>query len=83
MGTKKVPISLLLPEHINEKLKELAKASHRTRSAYIRQILRRYMQYVETRDNPEAKPVDWDIDKFYLMAASANNVGDRPSAEAR
>lgn len=75
MHTKKISVSVLIPEHINEKIKELAKTSHRTKSAYIRQILRRYVEYVETRDDPDAKPVDWDIDKFYLAAAPRSAMG--------
>ena len=81
MREKKVPVSVLLPEHVDNCIKELAKESGRTKSAYIRQILRRYKEYIETRDDLEAKPINWDIDKFYLAAAPADKMGGRPSAE--
>ena len=75
MREKKVPVSVLLPEHVDNCIKKLAKESGRTKSAYIRQILRRYKEYIETRDDPEAKPVDWDIDKFYTAAVPADQYG--------
>ena len=49
MRTKKVSVSVLLPETVNEKIKEFAARSGRTRSAYIRQILRRYPVYGDKR----------------------------------
>ena len=61
MRTKKVSVSVLLPETINEKIKEFAARSGRTRSAYIRQILRRYIRYMETKDDAVATAVDWEI----------------------
>ena len=61
MRTKKVSVSVLLPETVNEKLKEFAARSGRTRSAYIRQILRRYIRYMETKDDADATAVDWEI----------------------
>lgn len=61
MRTKKVSVSVLLPETINEKIKEFAARSGRTRSAYIRQILRRYIRYMETKDDADATAVDWEI----------------------
>ena len=61
MRTKKVSVSVLLPETVNEKIKEFAARSGRTRSAYIRQILRRYIRYMETKDNSDATAVDWKI----------------------
>ena len=61
MRTKKVSVSVLLPETVNEKIKEFAARSGRTRSAYIRQILRRYIRYMETKDNSDATAVDWEI----------------------
>ena len=61
MRTKKVSVSVLLPETVNEKIKEFAARSGRTRSAYIRQILRRYIRYMETRDDPDAGEMDWEI----------------------
>ena len=54
MNRKKVTVSIVLPEEIDEKLRRLAWESHRTRSAYIRQILRKYVQYMETKDDPHA-----------------------------
>ena len=61
MPTKKVSVSVLLPETVNEKIKEFAARSGRTRSAYIRQILRRYIRYMETKDDADATAVDWEI----------------------
>ena len=61
MRTKKVSVSVLLPETVNEKIKEFAARSGRTRSAYIRQILRRYIRYMETKDDADATAVDWGI----------------------
>ena len=61
MRTKKVSVSVLLPEMVNEKIKEFAARSGRTRSAYIRQILRRYIRYMETKDDADATAVDWEI----------------------
>ena len=61
MRTKKVSVSVLLSETVNEKIKEFATRSGRTRSAYIRQILRRYIRYMETKDNSDATAVDWEI----------------------
>ena len=60
MRTKKVSVSVLLPETVNEKIKEFAARSGRTRSAYIRQILRRYIRYMETKDDADATAVDWE-----------------------
>ena len=70
MGRKKVPVNVLLPEEMNEKIKNLATEVRRSRSAYIRQILRRYLQYVETRDDPSAEKVDWDFDKIWRRIPS-------------
>lgn len=64
MNRKKVPVSVMLPEEIDQKLRRLAWESHRTRSAYICQILRKYVQYMETKDNPHAKPMNWAIDDW-------------------
>ena len=61
MRTKKVSVSVLLPETVNEKIKEFAARSGRTRSAYIRQILRRYIRYMDTKDDADATAVDWEI----------------------
>ena len=61
MRTKKVSVSVLLPETVNEKIKEFAARSGRTRSAYIRQTLRRYIRYMETKDDADATAVDWEI----------------------
>ena len=61
MRTKKVSVSVLLPETVNEKIKEFAARSGRTRSAYIREILRRYIRYMETKDDADATAVDWEI----------------------
>ena len=68
MNRKKVTVSIVLPEEIDEKLRRLAWESHRTRSAYIRQILRKYVQYMETKDDPHAKPMNWAIDYWIYSA---------------
>ena len=77
MSGEKVSVSVVLTEEINEKLKELARRSRRSKSAYIRQILRRYIQYVETRDDPSAEKVDWDIDKFWCIASPGEPEGQQ------
>ena len=61
MRRERVSISLLVPRELREKLTALAAESGRTRAAYIRQILRRYLQYLETKDDPDAPRVDWEI----------------------
>ena len=58
---KKVSVSILLPEAMNQRIEEQAKKTHRTKSGYIRLILWRYMEYLDAKANPRAKPVDWDI----------------------
>ena len=70
MRKNKISVSITLTEEVNDKLKALAKSSGRSRSAYIRQILRRYIQYVETKDSPRAQPVNWDLDKPWTIAPS-------------
>ena len=66
MRERKVQVSVALPEHVDSCITAMAEKAGLRKSAYIRQILRRYVQYVETRDDPTAPPVDWDIEKFYL-----------------
>lgn len=75
MNRKKIPVSVMLPEEIDQKLRRLAWESHRTRSAYIRQILRKYVQYMETKDNPNAKPMNWDIDYWMYSALPGVSEG--------
>ena len=77
MNGEKISVSVVLTKEINEKLKELAQRSRRSKSAYIRQILRRYIQYVETRDDPSAEKVDWDIDKFWCIASPGEPEGQQ------
>ena len=74
---EKVSVSVVLTKEINEKLKELAQRSRRSKSAYIRQILRRYIQYVEARDAPSAEKVDRDIDKFWCIAPPGEPEGQQ------
>ena len=62
MREKKVPVCVSLPKEISEKLTELARETHRTRSAYIRQVLRRYIKYVETCDDPDAPSIEWKVE---------------------
>ena len=57
----KSTITILMPEELKAQLTALAAASSRNRSAYVRQILRRYIQYMETKNNPDGPAVDWDI----------------------
>ena len=58
MRGKKVTISVLVPEPIIEKRKTLAAGRGRTKSAYIRQILRRYIRCVETKKGPDREEMD-------------------------
>ena len=64
MHGKKVAVSVLLTEEMAEKVGRLAKESHRSRSAYMRQVLRKYIQCMETKDDPEAEPVNWEMDQW-------------------
>ena len=61
MGKRLVASSIWLPKEMNEAVKKLAAESNRSKSAYIRQILQRYLQYLETKKDPKVRPVDWDI----------------------
>lgn len=62
MTEKKVQGGILAPEHINETLKIMAGKTHRTKSAYIRQILRRYVECLEKKEEPGKRFREWDID---------------------
>ena len=61
MRREEVSISVLVPREPREKLTGLAAESGRTRAGYIRQILRRYLHYLETKDDPGGPRVDWEI----------------------
>ena len=77
MKRKKVLVSVMLPEELEQKLRSLALESKRPRSAYIRQILRKHIQYVETKDDPEAEPVDWEMDQWAYAAPSGVSEGQQ------
>ena len=57
----KSAVTILMPDELKEQLTVLAAESGRTRAAYIRQILRRYLQYLETKDDPGGPKVNWEI----------------------
>lgn len=57
----KSTVTILMPDDLKEQLTAQAAKHGRTRAAYIRQILRRYLQYLETRDDPDGPQVDWEI----------------------
>ena len=57
----KSTVTILMPDDLKEQLTALAAESGRTRAAYIRQILRRYLQYLETKDDPGGPRVNWEI----------------------
>ena len=61
MRRNKKPVTVLMPQELRDALTKFAQDSGRTRSAYIRQILRRYIRYMETRDDPDAGEMDWEI----------------------
>ena len=61
MPSEKVSISLLVRKEEDQRLRALAALCGRTKSAYIRQIIRRYFRYLDTWDSPEGPAVDWDI----------------------
>lgn len=44
---KKKIISVALPEDLYQKIQELAEESCRTRAAYVRQIIKRYLRETE------------------------------------
>ena len=54
-GPKKT-VGLLLPMKISEPLKQLAEEDGRPLSVYLRQVLRRYIQYMEEHGEP---PWEW------------------------
>ena len=60
MRRKKKAVTVLMPEELCALLTSLTR-DRGTRSAYIRQILRRYIRYMETRDDPDAGGFDWEI----------------------
>ena len=61
MRGKKVTVSVLVPAEINEKLVALAAANSRSKSAYIRQILRRYLRYLEAESAADRAEMDWEV----------------------
>ena len=61
MEAKKVSVSVLLPEAMNQRIEEQARKAHRTKSGYIRLILWQYMEYLDAKQTPRAKSVDRDI----------------------
>ena len=68
---KKVSISL--PMELYEQIKTLSEESQRTTSAYIRQVLRVYLQYyAEHAEEAESDPliVKWAVKRWCRMATS-------------
>ena len=54
-------VSVAIPTEMRDRLDALAEETNRSRAGYIRQILRRYFRYLDTRDDPDGPRVDWDI----------------------
>ena len=61
MRRNKKTVTVLMPQELWDALTKFAQDRCRTRSACIRQILRRYLRYMETRDDPDAGEMDWEI----------------------
>ena len=61
MRRNKKTVTVLMPQELWDALTKFAQDRGRTRSACIRQILRRYLRYMETRDDPDAGEMDWEI----------------------
>ena len=57
-GPKK-SVSVLMPLNLYERVKEQAKIKDRSIPGYIRQVLKRYLWYVE--NEPEALTGEWEI----------------------
>ncbi len=61
MKEKSIPVHLTLPEHVYERIDRLAAETGRSKCRYIRQIVRRYLEYLDKLDQPDASPVNWRI----------------------
>ena len=62
MKQKPIPVYLTLPEPIYQQVDQLAREHKRSKCRYIRQIIRRYLEYLDKADKPDAPPVNWKID---------------------
>ena len=52
MKKKKKNLSIAIPEELHQKLSALAKESSRPLSAYIRQVLKAHLQYLDRVRKP-------------------------------
>lgn len=59
---KSIPVYLSLTEEVYNRIDRLAVETGRSKCRYIRQIIRRYLEYLDKLDQPDAEPVDWWID---------------------
>ena len=62
MREKAIPVYLSLPEHVNERIDQLAEETGRSTCKYIRQIIRKYLKYLDQADQTDAPPLDWRVD---------------------
>ena len=62
MKSKSIPVYLTLTEQAYERIDRLSVEAGRSKCRYIRQIIRRYLEYLDKLDQPGAEPVDWRID---------------------
>jgi len=56
-----VPIHLRLTEEEKQRIGQLAQETGHSRCAYIRQIVRGYLRYLDEYDDPEKNPMDWKV----------------------
>ena len=62
MPRELVPVYIQLPKETNQRIIELARTHGYSKSAYIRQIIRIYLLYLDRKANPEREPiVDWEV----------------------
>lgn len=61
MERKMVPVYLKLPEEMSKRIDQLAKEGGYSRCAYVRQIVRRYLVYLDHQDDPMERPIDWTV----------------------
>ena len=67
MKERPVPAYLSLPESLYQRIDQLARENGRSKCKYIRQIIRRYLRYLDRREDPDAPPVQWEIESLQVL----------------